>query len=268
MPTITYGNWSIGVALSDLLNEASVHHRLDNYDHLGNDAAAQNSMLAAYVNRVIEDALDSQGGIGYVTSAAIPIAVADASFDIPADLRGRDIVEGILEDSVGHQTRLTFIGRATASGLPADYSESWSPSARPQSISFNEAGDKLMLWPISGASYSAYLVYRQGLTYVSAANIADPGSVTIGEVPTRMQLAMALNLAARICDAIKPDLAAGLRRRYSNPEADSDPRQEPGELERVLRALRWVPAVNRGSDTQRDGLINTRAYFKGFRRFD
>lgn len=267
MPTITYGNWPIGVSLAALLNEAAIYTRDDNYDHLGADAATQNAVLADFVNRVVDDALDAQGGIGYVTSAAIPVVASDQLFDVPADMRGRDLVAGILEDSTGHKTRLEFIGRETAAALPADYRESWSPSARPQSISFNDAGDKLALWPIAGASYNVYLIYRAANTKVDADDIASPASVTIGEVLTRMQRAMALNLAARIAEPIKPDLAAVLRRRYSNPAAAGDPRQEPGELEMVLKALRKVPAVNRGSDTKRDGLINTRAYFRGFRRF-
>jgi hypothetical protein len=129
-------------------------------------------------------------------------------------------------------------------------------------FSLSEDGTQFVLWPMPADSYTATLLYRQKITEIEAADIADPTGVTIGELPKRAQKALGLLVASEIAEPTKPEIAAMLRTRYWN---DSEPR---GVMNQLLDELHKTLAATRSTNRldHQDGLTNTRRYFGGMHR--
>ena len=238
MPTNAFGGWASGVNLQNLLNEAKLQARLANYNHLGADAAARNLRVADIVNRAIEEFLERNPGVGLGT-ANIDLVNLDNSYVIPTDLHGVTIQKVYFQDTgtdgINDLRELDYLSPAGVEGLPRNWVNGDLKDPWPQYWGYNNDASEILFYPTPDGTKDVTLVYRKEPTAITEANVASPGAVTVGEIPTRFQGVVALKIAAEFAKPIKPALGFELEARYSNPDPAN-----PGEMEKTQKLIARV----------------------------
>lgn len=207
MTTVTYGNYTFGPLLSDVLDEARyVHARVSNYGHLGQTTTQQNQRVADIVNRAVRDFLDACPKLGRTTST-ISIVSGTQSYAIPASMEGWALQKLYFTESNSSYDGkfIEYVDDSRWNSLEPWRRNGLVTSEYPQYWTFNLARTHIMFAPMPNASKTVTAIWKVAPTDVTYALIATPGVTEINEIPTKFQEAIAVRVAADIVRPILPE---------------------------------------------------------------
>lgn len=196
MATFSWSNWSFGVDLAGLINEALIHAKEADYSFLAQgNTTLQNAEIAVLINQAIDEYFDNVPYIGR-TSSTVTLAASTSEYNAPTDLNGQHIerlqmVDGRELQYFNLNTIYSSIDYPTRNGdVVLDEPEWWS---------YNPVTNKLILLPESTStpSQNAVVFYRRKATAITGTNVLNrvETPVAINEIPVKHKELLSLILA-------------------------------------------------------------------------
>lgn len=272
MTTYALGGWSFGVTLESLLDEARAYAKLGSasigYAHLGTTSTIQQTRVAEFVNRSIEEITEKNPILGIsATAGTISLVSGTTEYAIPTTLHGLAIKKLRFQDAspdVQYDLReIPYWGQSKVSQLPPEYKNGEASADFPEGWSFNETGAKVRFYPKpSNSSVVVEVFFRAEPTEVTQANVASPSAVTLSEIPVRFRDVYALRIAMDLLEPENTERAEWLRIKYSGVPRDPT---RPGRLREMQRTLaNLLPANKAGSrdDSMPTATMNEREMFR------
>lgn len=256
MTTYARGGFSFGVNLETLLDRAAFEARLgssgNRYGQLGATTTQQNTRVAEIVNDVIRELTVKNPIFGVSgTPDQITLSTSTNTYAIPTTMQGVGIRRVQFDTNQANawysDREIPFWDVMQVDQLNPIYkSDQWTTYSYPEGCSFDETGENIVFYPwpaLDGVIVNVY--FRAKATSVTAANIASPSSVTVGEIPTDFAQVYAQFIAYRMVEGWKFDRAAELKLDLFGVRGNPD---QPGSLLEMQREIAQTMAFQKSGN--------------------
>jgi len=197
MPTVAVGGLSGGINLGSLLAQAKTLAGITDFERMGQTPAEQTALLADIVNRAVGEFLEQNPRL-LLTTGELSLGASAMSYGLPATLHElalrRIYYSNTGSDPEHDLAELSFLDGAGVAALDEDERNGQTTADYPDKWGFDPAANKVLIYPKTTTARTLVMEFQQAPTAITAANIATPDAVTIGEVPGKCLHALALRV--------------------------------------------------------------------------